>query len=183
MEAVPGLSAGERSSTVPKAAVDPEELRGFASELKRFNSDIQSEVASLQNRFGRLGETWNDQEQAKFKAIFDKTMAAYGRLVEATEQHIPYLARKAQRIRDYLGTQVAGGSRDVAQIHSPDVIADFRIQFMKFEEACKTAVAEVRSDCGRVQEWLRHAQLQHWKQELRKIDEIVRRKRSDYDLV
>jgi len=167
---------------VPKAAVDPEELRAFASELKRFNSEIQSDVSSLQHRFGRLAESWNDQEHAKFAAVFDKTMAAYGRLAEATEVHIPHLMRKAQRIRDYLGSQVGGGSRNVAQIHSPDIITDFRIQFMKFEEACKTAVAEVRSDCGRVQEWLRHAQLQHWKQALRKIDDIVRRARSDYDM-
>ena len=167
---------------MPKAAVDPEELRSFASELKRFNSEVESDVASLRQRFGRLGETWNDQEHAKFADVFDKTMSTYARLVDASDQHIPHLLRKAQRIRDYLGSQVGGGSRDMAQIQSPDVISDFRIQFMKFEETCKTAVAEIRAACGRVQEWLRHAQMQHWKHELRKIDDIVRRKRSDYDM-
>lgn len=168
---------------MPKAAVDPSELHAFATELKRFNTEVQSEVAMLRQRFSRLGESWQDQERGKFAAVLEKTLGAYARLVESTELQVPYLLRKAQRIHDYLGIQPGGGSgHDLAQISSHEIIADFRIQFMKFEENCKQAVEEVRSDCGRVQEWLRHDQPQHWKEELRKVEERVRRARSDYDM-
>lgn len=165
---------------MPKAAVDPEELRAFATELKHFNGEVQSSLTALQHRFGRLGESWTDQEYNRFSDVLGKALGAYARLLEATDQQIPHLLRKAQRIQEYLGTHP--GTREMAQISSPDIISDFRIQFMKFEESCKQAVAEVRDDCGRVQEWLRHAQMQHWKQELRKVDDIVRRARSDYDM-
>lgn len=168
---------------MPKTAVDPAELHAFATELKRFNGEIQNEVASLRQRFSRLGEHWQDQERAKFAAVLEKTLDVYARLVEAAELQVPFLLRKAQRIHDYLGIQPVGGSgHDRAQISSHEIIAEFRIQFMKFEENCKQAVEEVRSDCGRVQEWLRHDQPQHWKEALRKIEEVVHRARSDYDL-
>ena len=36
-----------------QAIMDPEEVRRFASELKRFNEDIQVKTASLQARFAR----------------------------------------------------------------------------------------------------------------------------------
>lgn len=168
---------------MPKAAVDPAELHAFATELKRFNAEVQSEVATLRQRFSRLGESWQDQERAKFAAVLEKTLGVYARLVEATDLQVPFLLRKSQRIQDYLGIQPGGGSgHDMAQISSHEIITDFRIQFMKFEESCKQAVAEVRSDCGRAQEWLRHDQMQHWKEEHRKIEDVVRRARSDYDL-
>ena len=46
--------------------MDPEEVRRFADELKRFNTDLQERVVSLQARFSALGDTWQDQEHAKF---------------------------------------------------------------------------------------------------------------------
>ena len=41
-----------------KAIVDPEELRRFAHDLKRFNIEMQSQLSSIQRRFAKLGETW-----------------------------------------------------------------------------------------------------------------------------
>ena len=85
-----------------KAIVDPEELRRFAHDLKRFNIEIQSQVASIQRRFSKLGETWKDQEHAKFSEEFGKLVVPIGKFVEASEQHIPFLLRKAQKIQEYL---------------------------------------------------------------------------------
>jgi uncharacterized protein YukE len=87
---------------VSKAVVDPEELRRFAFDLKRFNTEMQAQIISIQRRFVKLGETWQDQEQAKFADNFEKMMGALAKFVDASDQHIPFLLRKAQKIQDYL---------------------------------------------------------------------------------
>ena len=50
--------------------MDPEEVRRFAKELKRFNDDVQIKAQSLQARFAALGSTWQDQEAEKFAEEF-----------------------------------------------------------------------------------------------------------------
>ncbi|HEY3323036.1 MAG TPA: WXG100 family type VII secretion target [Planctomycetota bacterium] len=85
-----------------KAVVDPEELRGFAADLKRFNGEVQAQVATIQRRFVKLGESWQDQEQAKFAESFQKMMISMTKFVEASDKHIPLLLRKAQKIEEYL---------------------------------------------------------------------------------
>lgn len=82
--------------------MDPEEVRRFAKELKRFNDDIQVRASSLQARFAALGSTWQDQEHQKFSDEFAVTMKALKKFMEVSEKHTPYLLRKAQRIEDYL---------------------------------------------------------------------------------
>ena len=87
---------------MPKAIVDPEELRRFAFELKRFNTEVQSQLTGIQRRFVKLGESWRDQEHEKFAEEFARMMNALGKFVEASEKHIPLLLRKAQKAQDYL---------------------------------------------------------------------------------
>jgi len=86
-----------------QAIMDPGEVRRFAEELKRFNLDFRERLASLQARFAALGETWQDQEHAKFAEEFSQTMKALRHFMEVSERHTPYLLRKARRIEDYLG--------------------------------------------------------------------------------
>ena len=85
-----------------QAIMDPEEVRRFAEELKRFNLDVQNRIGSLQARFAALADTWQDQEHTKFAEEFKTTMKALKKFVEVSNQHTPYLLRKAQRIEDYL---------------------------------------------------------------------------------
>jgi uncharacterized protein YukE len=87
---------------MPQAIMDPEEVRRFAKELKRFNDDLQTKAAALQARFASLGSTWQDQEHEKFAEEFITTMKAMKKFVEISEKHTPYLLRKAQRIEEYL---------------------------------------------------------------------------------
>ena len=82
--------------------MDPEQVRRFAEELKRFNSDIQDRMVSLQARFAALGDTWQDQEHTKFAEEFKQTVKALKKFVEIANQHTPFLLRKAQRIEEYL---------------------------------------------------------------------------------
>ena len=85
-----------------KAVMDPAEVRRFAEELKRFNLDLQNRITLLQARFGALGETWQDQEHARFAEEFRQTMKALLKFMESSSQHTPFLLRKAQRIEEYL---------------------------------------------------------------------------------
>ena len=85
-----------------KAIVDPEELRRFAHDLKRFNDELHNNLTLLHGRLEALGETWRDQEQQKFREEFEQTMRVLGRFSAAANQHIPFLLRKAERIEEYL---------------------------------------------------------------------------------
>lgn len=85
-----------------QAIIDPEEVRRFASELKRFNDDVQGRAQALQARFAALGSTWQDQEAEKFAEEFITTMKVLKKFVEISEKNTPYLLRKAQRIEEYL---------------------------------------------------------------------------------
>ena len=82
--------------------MDPEEVRRFAKELKRFNDDVQVKASSLQARFAALSATWQDQEHEKFGEEFLMTMKVLKKFVEVAEKHTPFLLRKAQRIEEYL---------------------------------------------------------------------------------
>jgi len=85
-----------------QAIMDPEEVRRFAKELKRFNDDVQARAQSLQGRFTALAGTWQDQEAEKFAEEFISTMKVLKKFVDISEKHTPYLLRKAQRIEEYL---------------------------------------------------------------------------------
>ncbi|MDB4691383.1 WXG100 family type VII secretion target [Verrucomicrobia bacterium] len=85
-----------------KAIMDPEEVRRFAKELKHFNAGLQQGMTLLDARFKALGDSWQDQEQQRFAEEFSQTMRALKKFVEVSNEHTPFLLRKAQRIEDYL---------------------------------------------------------------------------------
>jgi len=85
-----------------KAIVDPAEMRRFAHGLKHFNNELAHQMAVLQGQFSGLGETWRDQEHEKFAREFTETMLVLRRFIEASNEQIPYLLRKAERIEEYL---------------------------------------------------------------------------------
>jgi uncharacterized protein YukE len=85
-----------------QAIMDPEEVRRFATELKRFNENVQNKAGSLQARFAALSGSWQDQEADKFAEEFLTTMKVLKKFVEVAEKHTPYLLRKAARIEEYL---------------------------------------------------------------------------------
>ena len=67
-----------------------------------------------------------------------------------------------------------------AKIDSPDVIKDFRTQMVKFNDGCRSALAEIRMEVEHVQQWLQHEQVPNLKQEIRKCEELVNQARSKY---
>ncbi len=85
-----------------KAVVNPDDLRRFAFELKRFNDDLKSRIAGLHRQFLKLGETWRDEEHEKFAETFEEMLRALAKFADASDRHAPFLLRKAERIREYL---------------------------------------------------------------------------------
>ena len=85
---------------MPQAIVDPEELRRFAHNLKKFTTEIQERM-TLGGQMVALGKTWRDQENKKFVEEFEQHMKGMARFVEVTDEH-PYLLRKAEYIEQYL---------------------------------------------------------------------------------
>ena len=87
---------------MPQAIVDPEELRRFAQNLKKFSGEMQERIAALGGQLATLEQTWRDQEQKKFADEFQQHMKMIGRFVEVINRHIPYLLRKSEIIEEYL---------------------------------------------------------------------------------
>ena len=87
---------------MPQAIVDPEELRQFARNLQRFNQELQDRLTALGGQLSMLGKTWRDQEQKKFTEEFEQQAKTLARFIEVSEEHIPYLLRKAELIDQYL---------------------------------------------------------------------------------
>lgn len=87
---------------MPQAIVDPEELRRFARQLNAFNRDLEANLSALRGQLKNLGATWRDREHDKFAEEFEQTAAAIARFVETSNEHIPFLLRKAQNIDNYL---------------------------------------------------------------------------------
>ena len=87
---------------MPQAIVDPEEMRRFAQSLKKFSTDVQERLTSLNGQSIALGRTWRDQEQKKFAEEFEQQIQVLARFIELIDRHIPYLVRKAEIIEEYL---------------------------------------------------------------------------------
>jgi hypothetical protein len=87
---------------MPQAIVDPGELRRFAVNLKQFNNELLNQMTVLHGQLMGLGQTWRDREHDKFVEEFENTLMVVKRFVEATNQHVPFLMRKAERVEEYL---------------------------------------------------------------------------------
>lgn len=85
-----------------QAIANPEHLRAFAQKLKTFNHTLTDQASMLATQLDALSASWRDQENAKFTEEFKEHMRLLAAFVEANNQHIPYLLRKAERLEEYL---------------------------------------------------------------------------------
>jgi len=95
-------SSFPRGGRMSQAIVDPVELRRFAQNLKKFNEELSERLTALRAQLHALGATWRDQEHKKFVEDFEEQMKIIARYMEITNEHVPYLIRKAERIEEYL---------------------------------------------------------------------------------
>ena len=87
---------------MPQAIADPGELRRFALQLKKFNDDLMGQMTMIHGQLLGLSSSWRDREHDKFVEEFEQTLTVIKHFVDSTNQHIPFLLRKAERIEDYL---------------------------------------------------------------------------------
>ena len=85
-----------------QAVVDPEQLRQFAAMLKRYTQQVRESTTSLSQAQARLADSWRDQEHRKFVDEFEEQIKLVHKLLESSEQHTPYLLKKAEIIDEYL---------------------------------------------------------------------------------
>ena len=85
-----------------KASVDPGELRRFAQDLNRFNSELEGLMSGLRAKVHGLENTWRDQEQRKFAEAFETTVKTLAGFLDASRTHVQFLAKKASLIEEYL---------------------------------------------------------------------------------
>jgi uncharacterized protein YukE len=86
----------------PQAIASPEELERFARDLKQFTTELRDSTSRLNGQFAHLGDTWRDQEQAKFAQEYQQTMRVLQQFMRSADEQIPFLQRKAQRLREYM---------------------------------------------------------------------------------
>jgi uncharacterized protein YukE len=85
-----------------QAIVDPAEIRRFAHHLKVFSEELRDRMAVLRGQLAGLGDSWRDQEHERFVQEFEQTAHVLEAFVASAEQHVPFLARKAAKVEEYL---------------------------------------------------------------------------------
>ncbi len=85
-----------------QAIADPEQLRRFAAHLRAYAEEMKQRHSALASHLNQLEQTWRDEQQRKFANEFEQQMRQMTRLLTATEEHVPYLLRKADQIETYL---------------------------------------------------------------------------------
>lgn len=85
-----------------KAHVNPAELRRFARDLNRFNTELETLMSGLHSRLVSLEKTWDDQEQRKFMEEFEQSIKPLSRFLDSSARHASFLLKKARLIDDYL---------------------------------------------------------------------------------
>lgn len=81
---------------------DPEKIEQFASELQRFNANLNESLSRLNAQFSRLGDTWKDREHSRYAKEFEQTIRLLRQFQKSTEQQVPLLRKKARKLREYL---------------------------------------------------------------------------------
>jgi len=81
---------------------DPDELERFAASLNSFLETVNDATNSLNNSFGALGDTWQDEKRAQFEEEYNALIKQLTVFNENASEHIPYLRTLASRLRDYL---------------------------------------------------------------------------------
>jgi uncharacterized protein YukE len=102
MRPPPVRPSATKGLPMAQAVVNPEELRRFAVNLRQFNNELLNQMTVVHGQLVGLGQSWRDREHEKFVEEFEQTLQVMKRFVEATNQHVPFLLRKAERVEEYL---------------------------------------------------------------------------------
>ena len=81
--------------------VEPEDLREFASGIRKYLDVIESETNHLKNQFDRL--EWDDPKTRQFEEKLEDLLKMLEVFKAGSEEQIPYLIKQAETLEEYLG--------------------------------------------------------------------------------
>jgi len=87
---------------MPKAMVDPDELRRFISQLEATAAQLREQKINTDARFAQLSETWRDEKYVRFEQVYTESMQALNQYLNRIETYIQFLKQKAARAQRYL---------------------------------------------------------------------------------
>lgn len=85
---------------MPRVDADPEELRQTAQQLRRFKSDVETQLGRMNSRVSSMRGA--DPQQRKFADEWAKTASSMRSFLASIDSYAPYLERKAKQLEDYL---------------------------------------------------------------------------------
>jgi uncharacterized protein YukE len=85
---------------MPKVDADPDELRRFASALRKFKTDADRQLNSLNSQVQRM--KGSDPQQQRFASDWERTSRSMRSFLAEIDRHAPYLDKKARQLEDYL---------------------------------------------------------------------------------
>jgi hypothetical protein len=88
---------------MPNVQADPEEIKKFAHMLKAFNEDLVNNKKHLLAKLKNLN--WDDDQHKNFVQEFETLLQILDQFVQASNPYIPFLQKKAQKLREYLELQ------------------------------------------------------------------------------
>lgn len=83
-------------------------MRFFAANLQRMGEALTENYARLRTQVHRINESWRDQDNAKFMNVFENDADNIRRIAEHMEAYGRFVTAKADRLQDYLNTQMGG---------------------------------------------------------------------------
>jgi hypothetical protein len=69
--------------------------------------------------------------------------------------------------------------REAARVQSVDALGRFRAALIEFQQSARLALSNAEGDIRRTTEWLRHEQLNHWQQQVRRRTRAVAEAKSE----
>ncbi len=87
---------------MPQAIVDPAELRRFIQHLKKFNGEVLEQMQGANGNWSRWAPPGVIRNTSGFWKNSNNNCDTLSRFVDITNQYVPYLLRKAERIEEYL---------------------------------------------------------------------------------
>ena len=128
-----------------KAVVDPGELRQFARDLKRFNTEIDERARLMQARFAALSQSWRDQEQRKFAEEFEQMMRRPGPIHQGQRRARPLPPPQGRPHRRVPRPAMSQHAR----VRSIDALSRLRAAIAVFAEEADQALIAVDAEIAR----------------------------------
>ena len=86
---------------MPRAIVDPRELRRFAALLLETSGHLKNSKSAVTNLFDDLHSVWKDKKYAQFERVFAETIGRMDLFLKSAEMYAHYLNKKAALAERY----------------------------------------------------------------------------------